>query len=837
MMVWFAWSGATDPEPSGGIAGYTVEIWKAGDSAASKGPYKVMHRSDPQTLCLWGAFAEDGSDDGIYQIRVWTNDEAGNTSSSCASDTFVLDTQPPTLSGGAPTGYTRSTAPTVSADFADAGVGLDASETALMLTYNGGSTDIRSGFAGAPSYADGDTATRIEYTLTTALADGMYTVDMAAYDLLGIRSTPDPTLRWTFNVDTKPPTDPGSPAAGNAHDNGSWYVSTLRPTFSWAVSRDPDADDGTLGSGVREYWFQFGAEAGKPGPAVDAWPDAVVDKQGISSIQAAGIQQWTPSDDLPIVAGVAYSARVKAFDNVGNASGWADPIIVYDPNRPTAPGTPVAVTPTADRTPSWQWPGSIDDMSGVDGYHIQIRRRGSVDWDVFDTFVDIPDALTPANPQVWEQGLQLESGSYEIRVQAMDVAGNYSEWSGIGSVTVDASPPAVPAIKALSAGHNESPIMIDWSDVTDGSNSITYILQYADNAGFDGRTDATGLRASNYSFDAGAAGEGEYWFRVKTISTLPGAGGTKESGWSAIVSTVYDKTAPAAPLMDSLPPFANDAALTFEWSTSFDAVKYELSYSTDGGGTWNQMILAGVKSDPVGVSDVPDGVAVIGRVRAYDRAGNMSDYSDAVQTIIDRTGPVVTIEAPSDAITTNAATFAYEWRAVDAGCGVRDCTVVFNGGEYQATATGGGNDFAWTGALLEGDNTFRVWATDKLGNKSAVVDVPVVRQATPQISGVRPMPGVQYKINEISTIAFQVVGLHDAPIEVRLNGGEPLDPWRIVTVLDAPTMAKFYILLDGEVLAPGTMAITITIGAESGLFIYEVSPERSGFGFGRLRPW
>jgi hypothetical protein len=128
-----------------------------------------------------------------------------------------------------------------------------------------------------------------------------------------------------------------------------------------------------------------------------------------------------------------------------------------------------------------------------------------------------------------------------------------------------------------------------------------------------------------------------------------------------------------------------------------------------------------------------------------------------------------------------------------------------------------------------------VKGVDKLGNVGLVATAPVVKQVKPEIVLEEPMQGA-YKINEISTIAFQVIGLIDAVPEARLNG-ELLDEWRIITVVKSPTMAKFYILLDSDVMAPGAMGLRITVGAGSELFIYTVDSERSGFGFGRLRPW
>ena len=86
----FSWTGASDPPPSSGIAGYTVEIWDtAGSPSKVKGPYTVPHTVDTHSwdLPLANAFAGDGTEDGEYQVRVWTNDAAGNTSTAYGSDT------------------------------------------------------------------------------------------------------------------------------------------------------------------------------------------------------------------------------------------------------------------------------------------------------------------------------------------------------------------------------------------------------------------------------------------------------------------------------------------------------------------------------------------------------------------------------------------------------------------------------------------------------------------------------------------------------------------------------------------------------------------------------
>ena len=73
--------------------------------------------------------------------------------------------------------------------------------------------------------------------------------------------------------------------------------------------------------------------------------------------------------------------------------------------------------------------------------------------------------------------------------------------------------------------------------------------------------------------------------------------------------------------------------------------------------------------------------------------------------------------------------------------------------------------------------------------------------------------------------------------EVYVNGVK-LDSWRVVEVTRAPALSKYWVLLDGDVMEPGVMEIAVKVGAAEPVnYSYTVDWERSGFGFGRLRPW
>jgi len=398
---------------------------------------------------------------------------------------------------------------------------------------------------------------------------------------------------------------------------------------------------------------------------------------------------------------------------------------------------------------------------------------------------------------------------------------------------VDTTPPEVPGMPAPEADPtNDNTPTWTWPAIANAAGDFHHYNVYEDGA--------LKTTAATATYTSGVLSDGLHTLEVTSVDDLG-----NESAKSTQGHVFVDLKAPTTPVMNPMPQYSKKGPITFTWSASSDdlAVEYRFQYSLDGGDNWSTPIeLTGQSYTVVPTTGEPldDGTVVQGRVWALDAVGNPSMVSEA-STTIDDAGPVVTITNPTAAVTTNAAKFTYEWTAIDAGCGVDYCTVVFNGGEHRVempvdpdTQPDG---YAWTGTLIEGENTFKVWATDKLGNKSKVVAAaPIVTQVRPQIILVQPMPGAEYKINEISTIAFQVIGLIDAVPEARLNG-ELLDEWRIITVVKSPTMAKFYILLDSDVMAPGAMGLRITVGAGSELFIYTVDSERSGFGFGRLRPW
>ena len=217
-------------------------------------------------------------------------------------------------------------------------------------------------------------------------------------------------------------------------------------------------------------------------------------------------------------------------------------------------------------------------------------------------------------------------------------------------------------------------------------------------------------------------------------------------------------------------------------------------------------------------------------------AGNYSDWveSDPFSIPIQGTGPTVVITSPTEATTTNPSTFTWTWIVEDDedSPGIRGYWVKFNHEAWSWTT----EPVFTSSRLRRGANMLRVKGMDSWGNEGPEAVTPEVVLVDAMIFDIHPEPGA-HAINEVSTIAFSVAGLYNGIVEVLLGSKLMEDDWRLVTVVRTPELAKFYVVLDADVMQPGMLTVTIRIGDVVKSCDYRVLSERTGFGFGRLRPW
>jgi hypothetical protein len=122
-----------------------------------------------------------------------------------------------------------------------------------------------------------------------------------------------------------------------------------------------------------------------------------------------------------------HTLYLRIWDASGQQTLTTYGPVGYDLTPPQAPagetegGVPAELT--ANMPGLLSWDAATDNGSGVAGYrvYIGIDPSGTSDW-----FTPTPQVTAPA----------LAPGSYLLRVQPLDYAGNAGEWTTIGQVTV-----------------------------------------------------------------------------------------------------------------------------------------------------------------------------------------------------------------------------------------------------------------------------------------------------------------------------------------------------------------------------------------------------------------
>ena len=483
----------------------------------------------------------------------------------------------------------------------------------------------------------------------------------------------------------------------------------------------------------------------------------------------------------------------EAIDAVGNQSDWsAVRTVKTDITLPTVVFTAEPSGTINNPRPTWEWEGT-DARSGIGHYLVQLD--------------DEPSFTT--RDTMWTPASNLADGEHILRVQAVDVVGNVSEWLVSDAVVIDTIPPAVPGIPEPE----ETPTKLTTPAWTwkASAGAASYNV-YLDDEPIANVTEPEFTTADYATFGVAALAEGRHNMQVTALDEWG-----NESDMSGTGHVLVDLTPPEVPELDPLPPFTKADMIRFVWTAVDGAVSYDL-----------EGIANGVKI-PVYTLDIAakvTGDVVATRVRAYDSVGNVSEWSAAVSTIVDRTGPTTTAVTTPPA-TTNTTRPTWGWSGDDAGLSGVAYYIVTLDGQPPFNTTG--TSFTPAHDLPAGAHTLTVQAVDALGNIGNLLEFATTIVVEPVIIDVIPLPGT-YTIDRVSTLVLNITGMIDAPLEVAV-GANALETWRIVELYRTPASTKFYVLLDEEVLMPGRLVLTVDAGMTQRTFIYEVLNERSGFGF------
>ncbi|MFO1488694.1 MAG: Ig-like domain-containing protein [Verrucomicrobiota bacterium] len=593
----FSWTASTDSGT--GVAGYE---WKL-----DSGTYTSIGNTTSTDISAAA---------GSHTFYVRAKDNAGNYGSA-SSLAFTVDTTAPSV----PTLVSPSN-------------GSSTSDQTPTFDWND-STD--SGGAGLYQYEveiyDGDitwgdistTTTSSTYTPSSNIELDTIYWKIRAVDKAGNISSY--STEWSVDiVDTTAPTTPGTPDLSSGDDSGysstdniTRYTSGL--TFSWSASTDG-------GSGMSGYEWRLDS---------GAW----------NSIGN------TTSTDITAGEG-AHTFYVRAKDNSGNYSSASSLAFTVDA---TAPSVPTLVSPangssTGDQTPTFDWNDSTDASSGLYQYEVE----------VYDFDITWGDISTTTTVSTFTPGTDIPFDTVYWKIRAVDRAGNVSAYSTEWSLNIiDNVAPTTPGTPDLNSGDDTGYSNTD--NITKNTSGLTFAWSASTDSG-------TGISGYEWRLDAGSwtsvgnttstdisAGEGAHTFYVRAKDNA-----NNYSSSSSLAFTV-DATAPSVP---SLISPANggttgDQTPTFDWSDSSDASSGFYQYEVeiyDGDITWGDISTTTTVSTFTPASNIPYDT-IYWKIRAVDRAGNISAYStewhfDLVNNAPSQPGTIVI-----SGVTSNSATMSW----------------------------------------------------------------------------------------------------------------------------------------------------------------------------------
>lgn len=321
--------------------------------------------------------------------------------------------------------------------------------------------------------------------------------------------------------------------------------------------------------------------------------------------------------------------------------------IKLDKSRPIAPTISYPAEAQYFKTTpiSNEWT-TISDISGIEQYRIEYV------YDDGHSFYDAPYRYTTTNSRSHAPGIT-EQGGVRFRVQAIDNAGNYGDWSGWRHYYYDATPPSVPVLTwpINNLFTNDNTPFMQWEDSIDTYGVAGYLYRVYYNCSDPSSLatclsiypNTTGLWRTTSELQAGTTSDGTYLWQVRSQDN---AG--NQSDWSEAEQVTIDTIAPSTPsIISPIDGFiTKGVAFSQSWGLVPGAISYDYeSCNVDPGD------ISTVCSSPKFTSSYssPTKLVTAGqpnshfwwRVRARDAAGNISSWSESRELIIDNTAPTL----------------------------------------------------------------------------------------------------------------------------------------------------------------------------------------------------
>jgi hypothetical protein len=537
------------------------------------------------------------------------------------------------------------------------------------------------------------------------LADGSHTFAVEATDPAGNTST---QTSYTWTVDTVAPTasitgkpsDPSNSTAPGftftASQAGSTFLCKL-DAAAFAACTSPKSYTG-LAEGSHTFVVRATDQAGNPGvDATYTWtvdtaaPTATITQKPVDpsnstapsftftasqaggtflcKLDTAAFAACTSPKGYTGLADGSHTFTVRAVDPAGNTSADASSTWTIDTAPPTTAITVKPTDPSSVVAPSFSFTPS---------------EGGS-------TIACKLDAAAFAACSSPKSYAGLAQGAHTFTVRSTDLAGNAGPETSY-TWTIDTAAPTT----TLSSKP---------TDPTSAS-SASFVFSASETSAFACRLDGVNFAACTSPTSYTALGDGAHTFAVRATDPAGNVGPTVTYTW------MIDTTAPTATITDKPGLSSNDTSPSFSFSTTEAGSSFSCKLDSQA--------FASCVS-PKSYGSLAEG-SHTWRVRASDGLGNVGP--EAVYTwTIDTTPPTATItQKPKQA--SNVASPSFSFTSSESGSTFA-CRIE-QGGFAPCTSP------KTYGALVDGEHTFSVRASDAAGNTgSAVVYIWTIDTVAP----------------------------------------------------------------------------------------------------------
>src|ERR671922_214618 len=700
-------SGSVTAPASGAVVRGTISV-DSNSADGGSGVASAQFQRSPAGAGTWAnigaadtsspysvSFDTTAVSDGLYDLRVVTTDNAGNSVTSAAVANVRVDNTNPTGSVTAPAAgaVVRGTI-SVDSNSADGGSGVASAQFQRSPAGAGSWTNIGAADTSSPYSVSFD---------TTGVSDGLHDLRVVTTDNAGNSTTS--AVVTNVRVD-------------NTNPSGSVTAPSAGAVVRGTISVDANSADG--GSGVASAQFQ------RSPAGAGTWTNI-----GAPDTSAP----YSVSFDTTGVSDGLYDFRVITSDNAGNSTTSAVVANVgVDNTNPsgsvTAPSAGAVVRGTISVDAN-----SADGGSGVASAQFQRSPAGTGSW------TNIGSADTSAPYSVSLDTTSLGEGLYDLRVITTDNAGNSVTSAAVANVRVDNTNPTGSVTAPSAGGIVRGTISVD-SNSADGGSGVASAQFQRSPAGAGTWTNIGAADTTSpygVSFDTTAVSDGLYDLRVITTDN---AGNSVTS--TAVANVRVDNTTPTGSITAPAAG-ANVRGTISVDSNSADGgsgvASAQFQRSPAGAGSWSNVGAADTSS-PYSVSfdttGVSDGLYDL-RVVTTDNAANSLTSAIVANVRVDNTNPTGSVTAPSAGANVRG-TISVDANSADGGSGVASA-------QFQRSPAGAGT---WsnigvadttspygvnfdTTAVSDGLYDLRVVTTDSAGNSltSAVVANVRVDNTTP----------------------------------------------------------------------------------------------------------